>query len=109
VLKTGTTHIEEYEVPDIIWRYSSDDLGFTIKENGKKMNQRVVEDEEVVCKVMPANIELSWTNELDYSIDERGHSISVPCVEIVSKVKIGRNTLHVKESNFINGRIKYKK
>ena len=83
VLKTGATHIEEYEVPDIIWEYSRDDSGFTIKENGKKMNHRVVEDEEVVCKVMPAIIELSWTRELDHSIDERGHSVSVPCVEIV--------------------------
>ena len=40
---------------------------------------------------MPANVELSWTNEQDHSIDDRGHSISVPCVEIIKHFNLNAN------------------
>ena len=90
VLKTGITHIEEYEIPEFLYEFSEDD-SIVIKENGKKISQRVIEDEEIACKVMPANSELSWTKGLDHSIDDIGHAISVPCVEIIEHFNLNAN------------------
>ena len=90
VLKTGITHIEEYEIPEFLYEFSEDD-SIVIKENGKKISQRVIEDDEIACKVLPANLELSWTKGLDHSIDDIGHAISVPCVEIIEHFNLNAN------------------
>ena len=69
VFKTGETHIETYEVPEILKGYGD------YPETG--VIENTVEDEETVCQIMPSYTHLSWGAEEDYSKNEFNESNSI--------------------------------
>ena len=82
VFKTGETHIETYEVPEILKGYGD------YPETG--VIENTVEDEETVCQIMPSYTHLSWGAEEDYSKNDN-MALYVPCAEIIEHFKLRIN------------------
>ena len=83
-LKTGKTHMETFKYPSFK-NSSTTDNGIIIEFDSEIT--REIEEEELVCKIMPAFASLSWSTENDYSKEE-SISFDVPCREIVEHFKL---------------------
>ena len=82
VFKTGETHIETYEVPEILKGYGD------YPETG--VIENTIEDEETICQIMPSYTHLSWGAEEDYSKNDN-MALYVPCAEIIEHFQLRMN------------------